>query len=984
MNPSHRRSWTLLSVLALLLMGLFSSAALVNSPATEAQSLLCEAEKSIQVGETDTDSDGLTDQEETQGTLLPLNAGGASWTPTEPNNKDTDGDGICDGDEILGYQITLVNPTGQEITLTHYSDPTMIDSDEDGSSDGDERDAGTNPLKPDDVPVAPTPTPEPTAGPPTRTPTPTPTPDTPIRFSDETFPDQGYTVGTPIPALTLPVATGGDGPLKYEVDDLPPELTFDPAARSISGAATTGGRFPVVYTVTDSDAASPESDRLNFNIDVKFLPPDNVRVNNDGLIEWDLTPGAYSYEAQYRGPDGEWTEAKTEGQLNAVIPSPGADADYQVRVRTKHTDPKLNSDWSSPISWKTPAAAPTVLTPEPSSQSSVPTDTDGDGISDADEKEGWSIDVTFMDASETKMWVYSDPTKPDTDDDGRGDYWEKQNKTDPTRADTDGDGLTDNKEEEQGPNPPTTQYTPTSQYTNPTMADSDRDGLSDAMEIKLKTNPLKHDTDGDKLPDGEEVLGVIRGDFTMYSNPLLEDSDGDGIDDYTEINGWPMMINGVDETAFSNPLSKDSDGDGIDDYTEINGWTMTINGLEETVFGNPSSTDTDGDGLKDGLERLGVPVAIAGKPLTVLTNPSSKDTDGDGKDDNSEISGWSISEQAGAPSFKTDPSHYDSDRDGLPDYVVPAGTGQTPTGTEQDPNPVEPDRGPFESVLGVLGAVLVSGQNPYSLVAVLVAAAGGMGWMWLRATRSVTGDAARQELNGLQREYKDLQNQTDNEISHLKEDVSSKDQEVSQLQTNLQRYQASVRLREEDLNTAVQDLVRAADELGERRWSVIIEALTGVGRQGTAQGDATRDSAAVSRHVNDLKRQVSEQRGRARELISTLRAVGLDTSGIQGAVENAPATALPSLIDSLEAFVQQHNMDPQAKERLLLDIQRAEAHCSRDITDSVGRRVPLQFLARAREMLEQATTQVQLNAAVTIGDRIVDDIYRLYLPRATR
>ena len=477
----------------------------------------------------------------------------------------------------------------------------------------------------------------------------------------------------------------------------------------------------------------------------------------------------------------------------------------------------------------------------------------------------------------------------------------------------------------------------------------------------------------------------------MYSNPLSNDSDDDGIDDYTEIYGWTMTINGLEEAVFSNPLSKDSDGDGIDDPTEINGWTMMINGVDETVFGNPSSTDTDGDGLEDGLERLGFSVAIAGNPLTVFTNPSSKDTDGDGKDDNSEIDGWSISEQVGALSFKTDPSHNDSDRDGLPDYIALAGTGQTPTGTAQDPNPVEPDRGPIESVLGVLGAVLVSGQNPYSLVAVLVAAAGGMGWMWLRATRAVTGDAARQELrdpehelNKLQREYKNLQNQANREMSRLQDDVSSKDEEVRQLQADLETYQASARRREEDLNSVAQDLVRAADELGERQWSSIIEALTGVGRQGTAQGDATRDSAAVSRHVNDLKRQVEEQRDRARELVSRLRTVGLDTSGIQGAVENAPATALPSLIDSLEAFVQQHNMEPQAKERLLLDIQRAEAHCSREITDSVGRRVPLQFLARAREMLEQATTQVQLNAAVTIGDRIVDDIYRLYLPRATR
>ena len=948
MNPSHRLTWTLPLVLALALMGLISSVAVAITPATEELSLPCEAAESIEEGAIDTDNDGLTDQEETDGKLSQGQEDATTWDPTEPDNPDTDSDGICDGDEVKGFGMTL-DPDDKKILLVQIkTDPTKPDTDGDKCSDGEERDSGTHPLKSDDRPencaplppddstntpstptgdptpspippttpvstqtpeptiesptltpiptptpeptptsetiLTPTPTPSPTPEPtPTQTPAPTPAADSAPTFNVQTIPD--YTVDTALTALTLPVATGGNGTLAYNVSGLPPGLTFDPDTRTISGAPTEVDSFPIVYTVTDSDIANPGSDRLNFNI---------------------------------------------------MIP-----------------------------------------------------DTDGDGLTDADEKAGWDIKVTFTGGDEVTMKVTSDPAKADTDDDGKDDKAEKQAQTDPGRADTDGDGIPDS--EELSP----FQFDNRTLNTDVTKADTDSDGLPDRLEKhSLKTDPTHKDSDRDGLTDMEEVAGweiqiEVNGErngVKVYSNPMTKDSDGDGIEDKVEKDGWQIQVDGSEVTVFSNPLSKDSDGDGIEDKVEKEGWQIEVNesGNWVEVSSNPSSSDTDGDGLNDGEEHQGFTVAITGKPLLVRTNPSSKDTDGDGKDDNLEIAGWSISVQSDDNGFKTDPSRSDSDGDGLPDFIVSGGTGQ-------DPNPMEPGRGLPGTILGVLGTVLVSGQTPYSLLAVLVAAVGGVGWMWLRATRAVTGDAALQELRDqgheldqLRREYGNLEDRTKREISRLQENVSSKDREVHQLQADLATYQASARRREEDLNSAAQDLVRAADELGERQWSDIIGVLTGVGGQDTARGDGNRVTASVSRHVNGLKRQVSEQKGRAQELVSNLRTQGLDISGIQGAVDRAPATALPSLIDSLEAVVQQHTIESQGKERLLLDIERAEAHCSRDITDSVGRRVPLQFLARAREMLEQATTQVELNAAVTIGDRIVDDIYRLYLPRATR
>ncbi len=56
------------------------------------------------------------------------------------------------------------------------------------------------------------------------------------------------------------------------------------------------------------------------------------------------------------------------------------------------------------------------------------------------------------------------------------------------------------------------------------VGDSDGDGVSDCRETRyLHTDPTNPDTDGDKLPDGE--------DFKTGCNPLNPDSDDDGIED---------------------------------------------------------------------------------------------------------------------------------------------------------------------------------------------------------------------------------------------------------------------------------------------------------------------------------------------------------------------------------------------------------------------------------------------------------------------
>ena len=70
--------------------------------------------------------------------------------------------------------------------------------------------------------------------------------------------DQTYVENSPIPDLTLPAATGGDGTLTYSLTPaLPANLRFDPATRLLSGTPPPEGSAPAAttytYTATDED-----------------------------------------------------------------------------------------------------------------------------------------------------------------------------------------------------------------------------------------------------------------------------------------------------------------------------------------------------------------------------------------------------------------------------------------------------------------------------------------------------------------------------------------------------------------------------------------------------------------------------------------------------------------------------------------------------------------------------------------------------------
>jgi len=125
-------------------------------------------------------------------------------------------------------------------------------------------------------------------------------------------------------------------------------------------------------------------------------------------------------------------------------------------------------------------------------------DSDGDGLSDVAEVNGWEVTIFLANGEVETRSVTSDPAMRDTDEDGVSDAREKTALTDPRVADTDADDLTDRQELEDI-------------YSVPYRQDTDEDGLIDGTEFNFHlTSPIFADSDGDQINDYDEVVLAIR------------------------------------------------------------------------------------------------------------------------------------------------------------------------------------------------------------------------------------------------------------------------------------------------------------------------------------------------------------------------------------------------------------------------------------------------------------------------------------------
>ncbi len=226
---------------------------------------------------------------------------------------------------------------------------------------------------------------------------------------------------------------------------------------------------------------------------------------------------------------------------------------------------------------------------------SAPTDSDGDGLSDAFE-----------------AGVRLDAHNRDTDGDGLTDGAEYDLGTNARQADSDGDGINDGTEVGRAfggasSDDPTANATYSGVTREPIVApvskprvpgDFDDDGLTDVTEIEFGSDPRRQDTDGDGLNDIEEM--------SLGTNPRqADDTDGDGRTDFQEIyqthtdrtvaqdwadhNGDGMsdleqqMIRDRDrqrDDGYRALNERDSDGDGVSDLEETQRYGVTVDGEE--------------------------------------------------------------------------------------------------------------------------------------------------------------------------------------------------------------------------------------------------------------------------------------------------------------------------------------------------------------------------------------------------------------------
>ena len=334
-------------------------------------------------------------------------------------------------------------------------------------------------------------------------------------------------------------------------------------------------------------------------------------------------------------------------------------------------------------------------------------DSDNDGIDDGDEILG--ADSLPNSGDET------DPLDPDSDADGLNDGLESGvttpvapgasdsngtpfagtdtgspnymadsdpgTTTDPTDPDSDNDGLQDGVEDSNGDGATGTVViggtgTSGSGETDPNNRDSDGDGLSDGNEADGNgvldgigaTDPLDTDTDDGGINDGTEVL-------TDFTNPTagnggddLMDTDGDGVSDSSDVDPLdPCAPN------FPSPTCLDSDNDGAADF----GTPTTVVPVEPDPTADndpcvPSNTvavcDSDNDGITDGEE------------IANGTDPNDADTDGDGIPDGSENGD---SDNDGI----NDALDTDSDNDGIPDAIEAGPTPDMPIDSDNDGAP---------------------------------------------------------------------------------------------------------------------------------------------------------------------------------------------------------------------------------------------------------------------------------------------------------
>lgn len=300
-------------------------------------------------------------------------------------------------------------------------------------------------------------------------------------FADNYTPvgkDQTVTQGDPVPGaktfITNPEA-------------LPTDVTY---TFKTQPKTDTVGSQDVVVVVTYNDGSKDEV-AVKLNVVAKVIPSvtdgdGENRVPNDGSKQTVPTvtidnPGEDT-KGTFVGKDKDGNDIDVpvtinpDGTITVEVPKTVEPGDYEITI----TDPRLPEGETLTV--------PVTVYP-------TDKDTDGDKLTDKDEKSGeknpYGEPTVNPDGSKT-----SNPKK-DGEPNGAP--------TDPNNKDSDNDGLTDGEEV----NGKTEDGTKTFKPTDPNNADTDGDGVTDGQEVKDGTDPTDPNSAPSKVTDIKDQTGKV-------------------------------------------------------------------------------------------------------------------------------------------------------------------------------------------------------------------------------------------------------------------------------------------------------------------------------------------------------------------------------------------------------------------------------------------------------------------------------------------